>query len=904
SEDVTTGDGAFAYMGADFVISSSQQGASQWEAIGTGGTPTFQLGDPISPCSSCGAAFVNPGVVDPVGENTFFYPAGADLHRWTRSTTTWEALANLSVPGGFVISALSMSTTPAGRLYYAAYSDSDVPKFYRLDSATTATGAPTETVITGAASGAYVLDIGVNPANADELMATVSNYGVESLFHSADGGVSWSSIEGNLAGTSAQGPSIRAAEILPFGGDTRYFVGTSTGLYSTSTINGTQTAWTLEASALIGNSPVAWMDARVSDGRLAVATHGRGIFFGDPQAGAGNTAPTANNVSATVLEDGSGLVTLTGSDTENDALTFSVVAAPTNGTLSGTGSALTYTPNGDYFGADSFTYTANDGALTSAEATASLTVTGVNDAPSFTAGADQSVADSDGAQSVAGWATGLNMGATNESGQVLSFTVTSDQAGLFSAVPAISAEGTLSFTPAAAGAATVTATLMDDGGTDNGGENASAASTFTITITGQANAAPVALDVSATGSEDSDVTVTLSGSDPDGGTVTYAAATQPSSGTLSGSGQTLTYTPAADFFGTDSFTYTVSDASLTSAPATATITVSEVNDAPGFTVGPDQVLAGLTGIQTVTGWATDISPGAANESGQSLSFDVSVDQGALFATAPSISSDGTLSYAPAVGALGAATVTAVLRDDGGTANGGVDASVAASFTITLVDGATTITGTVQFSVNMNRELALGQLLSTDVVGVRGSQAPLSFESTFPLQDGDGDGVFTGDATFTLEQNASVEYKFVIEDPTTGDVFWEGSVGSGDQGNRILQFGGDAALDVVFWDNITGVGTASAEIPVSFSIQGNYPNPFNPTTSLVMDLPEQALVSVTVHDLLGRVVLVVPGREFSPGSGRSIRINASALGSGTYVYSIRARGASATHVAAGTFILQK
>src|SRR5207302_8108020 len=80
---------------------------------------------------------------------------------------------------------------------------------------------------------------------------------------------------------------------------------------------------------------------------------------------------------------------------------------------------------------------------------------------------------------------------------------------------------------------------------------------------------------------------------------------------------------------------------------------------------------------------TAISAGPANESGQSLSFTVTTTNGALFATPPAIAPNGTLTYTPAAAGSGSATVTVVLTDGGGTANGGIDTSAAQTFTITV-----------------------------------------------------------------------------------------------------------------------------------------------------------------------------------------------------------------------------
>src|SRR5205085_11447272 len=96
------------------------------------------------------------------------------------------------------------------------------------------------------------------------------------------------------------------------------------------------------------------------------------------------TRPTANSQSVTLPEDGSKLITLTGADAENNALTYAVTNGPSHGSLSGSGTNLTYTPNPDYNGTDSFTFTVKDKYLTSEPATVSINVTEVNDAVSAT----------------------------------------------------------------------------------------------------------------------------------------------------------------------------------------------------------------------------------------------------------------------------------------------------------------------------------------------------------------------------------------------------------------------------------------------------------------------------------------------------------------------------------------
>src|SRR5262249_30791287 len=146
----------------------------------------------------------------------------------------------------------------------------------------------------------------------------------------------------------------------------------------------------------------------------------------------------------------------------------------------------------------------------------------------------------------------------------------------------------------------------------------------------------------------------------------------------------FTYVPDPLFSGTDRFTCQANDGAEDSEPATVTLTVHFVNAAPSFTTGADQTVDEDAGAQTVTGWASGISAGPANEAGQQLTFLVTTNNDALFAVAPAIDpATGTLTYTPAADANGTATVTVRLHDDGGTAHGGQDTSAAQTFTITV-----------------------------------------------------------------------------------------------------------------------------------------------------------------------------------------------------------------------------
>src|SRR5262249_38463228 len=188
------------------------------------------------------------------------------------------------------------------------------------------------------------------------------------------------------------------------------------------------------------------------------------------------------------------------------------------------------------------------------------------------------------------------------------------------------------------------------------------------------------------------IPVLTNDTDPDPGqTLTVTGVSAPTNGVaaVATGGQAVTYQPNPTFFGTDSFTYTVSDGHNGTATPTVTVTVTPVNDAPSFTKGADQTKSGIVGAQTVANWATGISAGPANEAAQMLNFIVTNNNAALFAVPPAVAANGTLTYTPAANVAGSATVSVSLHDNGGTANGGVDTSAAQTFTIAITEAATT-----------------------------------------------------------------------------------------------------------------------------------------------------------------------------------------------------------------------
>jgi VCBS repeat-containing protein len=299
-----------------------------------------------------------------------------------------------------------------------------------------------------------------------------------------------------------------------------------------------------------------------------------------------NTVPATADGSVTTSEDTPANFTLSATDPDTDyvppqVLTYSIVSAPSNGVLTGTGSSRTYTPNTNYNGSDSFTFRVSDGLAFSNTSTVNITVDAVNDTP---------VAD---AQTITPTED------VEYSGTLIATDVESSSL-TYSLVSTASAHGTVTITNAATGAFTYTTDTSYTGAASftfkaNDGALDSNVATVTVTIT-PVNDAPVADAQTITPTEDVLYFGTLGASDVDSGSLTYSlVSVADAHGTVtitnSATG-TFTYTTEQNYTGSASFTFKVSDGSLESNTATVTITITPANDAPvaeaqSFTVAED-----------------------------------------------------------------------------------------------------------------------------------------------------------------------------------------------------------------------------------------------------------------------------------------------------------------------------
>ncbi len=315
-----------------------------------------------------------------------------------------------------------------------------------------------------------------------------------------------------------------------------------------------------------------------------------------------NQAPVAVNDAPSVLEDsGANTIDVLANDIDDGPLNITGVTQPLNGTVTFTTDDLAYEPDADFNGINTFTYTITDAYGATDTATVTVTVTNTNDAP--VAVDDTATADENGGIIY------IDVLANDGDIDLDSLTIDAITQGTDGTV--MLETGNVSYEPDAdfSGNDTFTYTIIDG----NGGSDTATVNVTVVAVTAT-NQAPVAVNDTATVLEDSDATtieVLDNDSDPDGDTLTISAVTQPTNGAVAiiDSGLNVTYVPDPDFFGIDTFTYTIGDGSGLLVNAIVTVTVTNVNDvpviedftAPAGTIGVEyDLVIGVTDVDNDT----------------------------------------------------------------------------------------------------------------------------------------------------------------------------------------------------------------------------------------------------------------------------------------------------------------
>ncbi len=523
------------------------------------------------------------------------------------------------------------------------------------------------------------------------------------------------------------------------------------------------------------------------------------------------------------------------------AYTYTITSAD-DATATGATAADVLTVSGVAAGSTTLTVLAVDELNDSRTSTVTVTVN-----PALAATAVDAVALNAGGTSTVDLSAVFSGGASP-----VTYAVSSSDAA---AATGAESGGTLTITAVAAGSATITVT-----GTDATGQTADATVAVTVNAA-MAATDPAAITLTEGATADVDLSTVFAGGD---GSYTFAVSS-------------------------------AADANVTGAEAAGTLTVTAVDAyAAGTTIG-----------------TTDVTVTATDGTGDSVTATVSVDvipvvgdldgSGAPSAASASIALD----YFLGLTTLTDKQVTAADFNGDGTVN---------AFDAALIFDAF-LNGKVELASNVAASLEFGEVEHVDgmvnipitLSGDLNDVVAISFSANI-------DPAIATIVSITSDLDEGWIIKHVISEDgdlriaaaglsgvATGGIIATISVQLTDAG---------ASFDLVAEGAVNNNATSSidaveiVELPDTFTLQGNYPNPFNPSTTIQFDLPETAEVEVQVFDMVGRVVMTLPSQSIQAGANRSLQLNASQLASGSYFYRVIARMESKTLVDTGRMLLVK
>ncbi len=534
-----------------------------------------------------------------------------------------------------------------------------------------------------------------------------------------------------------------------------------------------------------------------------------------------NDPPESADSEWTTSEDTTAEVPFQAADIDSGELSIVLGQGPFNGSYD----EGMYTPAAEFSGMDSLSFTAFDGEFSSAESWVRITVTAVNDAPGIDLPESMSFAeDSTVVMDLSAFISDVD-----NSELALSVTGQGSLDVSFSGLE-------MTIVPEADwfGEEELTITVDDQ-------VNRLTASDVMTVIYTAVNDAPQAFDVMQDIPEDTPTALAFNGLDIEEDPLQYEIGLQPSHGTVVDG----VYTPAADYFGPDTLSYTANDGALSSAEAFVYITVLAGNDCPFLELPPDD----LEGVEqpedwtyvlpgeTIAGWYTD-------PDGDPLTADsVFVEVSAFFS--------------------GVLTVDFMVTDGSCEVNGSVDLVIDARNDAPIVE--------------LCGPLDCGPIEDLEAFANAWSEVGLS------LLDHDGDEMnvswFVDGELVCSQQRDSLETclptcldlaPWWTEDPQNITVHYEVS----DDSVTINEGGADCSWYLDFLDVVE-------VLPTEFYLAQNYPNPFNPSTMIRFGLPHLQHVRAAVYNLQGRRVDVLLD-ETLPAGHHEFSWQAGDLASGVYI----------------------
>jgi hypothetical protein len=258
---VTGGDGAFCHIDQDQpAYMFTQYVYNNYRRSTNGGTSFTNVN------FNNNGQFINPSDYDNTANHMYGAEAAGNYTYWSNPQTgsTFTAVP-VAAFAGSTVSAVTCSDATQDLVFFGL-ENGDVIKVSNANTAT-----PTATNLSTGLPNSYVSCIALERGNENHMLVTYSNYGVNSIWESSNGGTSWTSVEGNLPDMP-----VRWALFNPIDG-TQALVATELGVWSTDLLNGATTNWGPSNSGL-ANVRTDMLQYRTSDNLIIASTHGRGLF--------------------------------------------------------------------------------------------------------------------------------------------------------------------------------------------------------------------------------------------------------------------------------------------------------------------------------------------------------------------------------------------------------------------------------------------------------------------------------------------------------------------------------------------------------------------------------------------------------------------------------------------------
>lgn len=276
---VTGGDGGFCHIDqTDGQVQITAFTNNNYNRSLNGGASFSSLGSGIN---NNRGRFINP--TDYADITNIMY-CGDDAGQYYVITgldaTPAAFIAPVPAMGSRELTAVKVDPFTPNTIWIGASFGGGLPQVLKISNANTTSPTVISVATLGTVNNAAISSVDVDPLNSSHILATLSNYGVTSVWESIDGGVSFLSIEGNLPDMPIRWGLFAPANAQlngGTGGNGGILLGTELGVWTASQLSGSTTQWIPNNSGL-ANVSTYMLKYRSSDNLIAAATHGRGLF--------------------------------------------------------------------------------------------------------------------------------------------------------------------------------------------------------------------------------------------------------------------------------------------------------------------------------------------------------------------------------------------------------------------------------------------------------------------------------------------------------------------------------------------------------------------------------------------------------------------------------------------------